>query len=82
MSDIAENQFAAPLTQYDELPDAPPKRRLKFSIVGKIAITIVVFWVVIAVTGPFIAPYHEADIIAMTVYRGGYGLFRIRRGSV
>ena len=64
MTDVAENQVAAPLTAYDELPDAPPKRRLKFTIVGKTAITIVGFWVVIAVIGPFISPYHEADIIA------------------
>ena len=64
MSDVTENQVAAPLTQYDELPDAPPKRRLKFSIVGKTAITIVGFWVVVALVGPFVSPYHEADIIA------------------
>ena len=64
MSDITENQVAAPLTDYDELPDAPPKRKLKFTVVGKTAITIVTFWVVIALAGPFISPYHEADIIA------------------
>ena len=64
MSDIAENQVAAPASVYDELPDAPPKRKLKFTVVGKIAITIVTFWVVLAFLGPFASPYHEADIIA------------------
>jgi len=64
MSDVTENQLDAPLTQYDELPDAPPKRRMKFSLIGKIAISIVIFWVVVAFVGPFISPYHEADIIA------------------
>ena len=60
----AEHQVAAPASVYDELPDAPPKRKLKFTVVGKIAITIVTFWVVLAFLGPFISPYHEADIIA------------------
>ena len=64
MSDVTENQLDAPLTQYDELPDAPPKRRMKFSLIGKIAISIVSFWVVVAFVGPFVSPYHEADIIA------------------
>lgn len=64
MSDIVEHQVAAPLTEYDELPDAPPKRKLKFTRTGKSAIVIVAIWVVIAVIGPFISPYHEADILA------------------
>ncbi len=50
------------LDKFDELPDAPPKRKLKLSWVGKIAAAIVVFWMVIAVVGPFIAPFHEMDM--------------------
>ena len=50
------------LDKFDELPDAPPKRKLKLSWTGKIATAIVVFWMVIAVIGPFIAPFHEMDM--------------------
>ena len=50
------------IDKFDELPDSPPKRKLKLSWVGKIATAIVVFWVVIAFIGPFIAPYHEMDM--------------------
>ena len=51
-------------THFEELPDAPPKRKLKFTPVGKVAISIVCFWLVIVVIGPWISPYHEADLIA------------------
>ena len=30
-------------TIYDELPDAPPKQRMRFSLTGKISIAIVAF---------------------------------------
>ena len=50
--------------QCDELPDAPPKRRLKFTPVGKIAIGIVAFWLVMVAIGPFVSPYDQADLIA------------------
>jgi peptide/nickel transport system permease protein len=49
---------------YDELPDAPPKKRIKLSWVGKTAVLIVALWIVIAFIGPFIAPFHEADMAA------------------
>jgi len=55
-------------TIYDELPDAPPKQRLKLSWVGKLGVTIVVFWIIMAFAGPFVAPFHEADIIADDSY--------------
>ncbi len=50
------------IDKFDELPDAPPKRKLKLSLVGKIASAIVVFWLVIAVVGPYLAPFHEMDM--------------------
>ena len=50
-------------TIYDELPDAPPKAKMRLSIVGKIACAVVAFWVVIAFIGPYIAPYNEAEFI-------------------
>ncbi len=48
---------------YDELPDAPPKTRLRLSLVGKISVAVVAFWVFLAFFGPWIAPYHEAFFI-------------------
>ena len=48
---------------FDELPDAPPKRKIKLSWPGKIGIAIILFWSVIVVIGPTISPYHEADIL-------------------
>jgi len=49
--------------RFEELPDAPPRRRLKLSWSGKLGIVMVTFWVVIAIIGPYISPYHEADIL-------------------
>ena len=48
---------------YDELPDAPPRSRLRLSLTGKICVGIVVFWVFMALFGPWIAPYDEAFFI-------------------
>ena len=59
-----ENQEPEVKSKYDELPDAPPKKKIKLSWVGKTGVTIVVFWIVMAFIGPYIAPFDEADIIA------------------
>ncbi|MCP5081065.1 MAG: ABC transporter permease [Alphaproteobacteria bacterium] len=48
---------------YDELPDAPPKSRLRLSMVGKVSVVIVAFWVLLALIGPLIAPYGESHFI-------------------
>ena len=61
MSDQANNTDQS--FSFDELPDAPPKRKIKLSWPGKIGIAIVLFWSVIVVIGPTISPYHEADIL-------------------
>ncbi len=50
-------------TIYDELPDAPPKKRLKLTWTGKLGVAVVAFWVIMVVIGPWVAPFHEADII-------------------
>ena len=60
----AEGDGHVGLTKNDELPDAPPKRRLKLTVVGKVATAIVCFWLVMVAIGPYVSPYHEADIIA------------------
>ncbi len=57
-----EEEVIAQLDTFDELPDAPPKRRIKLSWVGKISVAVVAFWLVICFIGPSIAPYHEMDM--------------------
>jgi peptide/nickel transport system permease protein len=72
-SDINEKQFvdetqpeaeASPSDKFEELQTAPPKQKLKLSWVGKTAVAIIAIWIIIAFAGPFIAPFHEADMIA------------------
>lgn len=62
-------------TIYDELPDVPPKKRIKLSWVGKTSVVIVALWIVIAFIGPFIAPYHEADMAADDSFMPGDSAF-------
>ena len=59
MSETNEKTSETP--QFEELPDAPPRRRLKFSWSGKFGICVVAFWMTMAFVGPYIAPYHEAE---------------------
>ena len=54
---------AGPAPQFEELPDAPPRRRLQLSWSGKLGVAVVVFWAIIVAIGPTISPYHEADIL-------------------
>jgi len=64
---IEEKQLkaeASPSEEFEELQTAPPKEKIKLSWVGKIAGAIIVIWIIIAFLGPFIAPFHEADMIA------------------
>ena len=61
MSDIAQSNSQA--TQFDELPDAPPKRKIKLSWAGKVGVVVLIFWAIIVAVGPMIAPYYEGDIL-------------------
>ena len=61
MSDIAQSNSQA--TQFDELPDAPPKRKIKLSWAGKTGVVVLIFWAIIVVIGPMISPYYEGDIL-------------------
>ena len=63
--------------QFEELPDAPPRRRLKLSWSGKLGICVVTLWMVLAFIGPYVAPYHEADILdeALFVVPGSDDLY-------
>ena len=57
-----EEEVIAKIDTFDELPDAPPKRRIKLSWLGKLSVAVVVFWLIICVIGPSIAPFHEMDM--------------------
>ena len=59
-----ENADTEVKSKYDELPDAPPKKELRLTWVGKLGVTVVVFWLIIAFIGPYIAPFDQADIMA------------------
>ena len=61
MSDITQNNSQT--TQFDELPDAPPKRKIKLSWAGKVGVVVLIFWAIIVVIGPMISPYYEGDIL-------------------
>lgn len=50
-------------TAFEELPDAPPRRKIRFSWAGKTGIVVILFWMIMVVIGPSIAPYHEADFL-------------------
>lgn len=47
---------------FEELQDAAPSAKFKFSVTGWIGVCIVTFWVFIAVFGPFMAPYGENEL--------------------
>jgi len=59
---VKEEEVLAKLDAFAELPDAPPKRRIKLSWLGKASVAVVVFWLVIVVIGPSIAPFNEMDM--------------------
>ena len=61
--DTRATQGEQPKTQFDELPDAPPKKRIRLSVTGKICVGIVVFFVAMAIFGPYVAPFSEAEFI-------------------
>ena len=61
MSDTSQETPAS--TPFDELPTAPPKRKIRLSWPGKIGVSVLIFWAIIVLIGPTIAPYHEADIL-------------------
>lgn len=59
---LKEEEVLAKLDAFAELPDAPPKRRIKLTWVGKASVVVVAFWLVLVVIGPYIAPHHEMDM--------------------
>ncbi|MFT5502812.1 MAG: peptide/nickel transport system permease protein [Gammaproteobacteria bacterium] len=76
---LKEDDVIAKLDAFAELPDAPPKRKIKLSWMGKASVVVVAFWLVIIVIGPSIAPFHEMDMEGddgfLDAYSGEYGTF-------
>ena len=80
MSEIVEETAAT--AQFEELPDAPPRRRMKFSWSGKLGICVVAFWVVMVFVGEYIAPYHEAEMLDALYEETVAFADRVERGEV
>ena len=55
---------ASPSEKFEELQTAPPKEKIRLSWVGYTSAAIIAIWIIIAFAGPYIAPFHEADMIA------------------
>ncbi|MDP6330961.1 MAG: ABC transporter permease [SAR324 cluster bacterium] len=55
-------------TSFQELPDAPPRRRIRFSLSGKIGILLVLFWILMIFIGPSISPFNEADFLDESLF--------------
>ncbi len=76
-----EEDVIAKLDAFAELPDAPPKRKFRLSWVGYCATAVVVFWLLICLIGPSIAPFHEMDMDGddsfLDAYSGEYGSFHL-----
>ena len=51
------------VSQFDELPDAPPKSMIRLSWIGRISVAIVAAWVFLAIFGPWVAPWAESHFI-------------------
>lgn len=47
-----------------DLVSAPPKANIRLSWTGWLGVGVVGFWVIIALFGSLLAPYHQADMIA------------------
>mgnify|MGYP005732732433 FL=1 len=66
MSNAQQNDhYVAPYdagVSFDELPDSAPSSRYSPSWTGWLGISVVSFWVFIAILGPYIAPLGENDL--------------------
>ena len=66
MSKVKQNEhYVAPYDEgvsFDELPDSAPSSRYRPSWTGWLGITVVSFWVFIAIFGPYMAPLGENEL--------------------
>ena len=49
-------------TQEISLEAAGARPLLQLSLMGKVGVGVLVFWILVALVGPFLAPYHPADL--------------------
>ena len=63
-----EDNTVGTKTTFQELPDAPPRRKIRFTVTGKIGIFFVVFWILMVFIGPYLSPYNEADILDESLF--------------
>ena len=56
------------VASFQELPDAPPRRRIRFSLSGKTGIFFVLFWILMIFIGPSISPFNEADFLDESLF--------------
>ena len=64
-SQQVDEHYVAPYDEnvsFDELQDSPPSGKFRFSLTGWIGITVVSFWIFIAVFGQVLAPYGENEL--------------------
>ncbi len=77
-----EEDVLAKLDKFDELPDAPPKKRLKLSWVGILAVGVVAFWLIMVAIGPSVAPFHEMDMAGDEDFAPGDDTFYLGTDSL
>jgi peptide/nickel transport system permease protein len=65
---MPDTQQGSKRVQFNELPDAPPRRKIKLSWPGKISIGVLIFWAVIVAIGPYIAPYDEGEFLDESLF--------------
>jgi peptide/nickel transport system permease protein len=68
MSDLETGTDRRPQESFVELSDAVTVRRFRFSIKAKIGISVVAFWILMTVLGPFLAPFDPAEMISLDNY--------------
>jgi len=64
-TDPLKEHYVAPFAddiKFDELHDAAPTGKFRFSTSGKVGVVVFAFWVFIALFGQFLAPYGENDL--------------------
>ena len=66
MSEIPQSTTTS--RQCNEIPDAPPKRKIRLRGSGKLGSAVLVFWAVIVAIGPYIAPYDEAEFLDESLF--------------
>ena len=64
MSDLETATDGQPPESFQELSDAAPVRRFKFSVKAKIGISVLAFWSFMTVLGPVLAPFDPAEMLS------------------